>query len=424
MKLRSLFLILLFLFPMLSTAQNDSLRIGRVLDAGTGEALAKAKVTILPSRKVLYSDDEGRFTLKINSNNQRLVVSRLGYSSQTLPLNRLDQDIMVFLVPDPVSLPTEVISAERIVLAFKEKKKHVYDFDFLGEDLLLLIKEKGKKEPVLALVDGDGEILYRHAGLPERGGAIYRDAFGKRHVLSRNFAFQVTDDGEELLVYQDSLKHFDTWVRPCIGKVGDFLYFEKNVNDYLKAFFYYDRALKEYSPFAYVSGDKELAEIMDERIYNEKKLNTAATDPIRAAFQESLDKAYAEHVIYPPLHASLRILRGKVRIFDHSAGRILTFNADGSPSLEPVFFDYHSQKGWAKKVISDEEQEQAYTWFLKNGVPRLYRINLNTGKLEGGWDLEKRFVDKIRIRDGWAYFLYRDEFGYTDTRRLYKVRLN
>ena len=73
-------------------------------------------------------------------------------------------------------------------------------------------------------------------------------------------------------------------------------------------------------------------------------------------------------------------------------------------------------------IIIDEIRGEAYTVFEKHGYQTLRRIDLATGTLGLPTEIPRQFPHKIQIRNGIAYFLYK-QGSYDDTKRLYRLGL-
>ncbi len=95
---------------LLANAQQNSLS-GSVRDADTREALAYASVLVLPSSAGVTTDHQGNFFIPLpaDANPKRLVVSFVGYRSDTVEVRRGQARYTIFLSPDPSSLKEVVV---------------------------------------------------------------------------------------------------------------------------------------------------------------------------------------------------------------------------------------------------------------------------------------------------------------------------
>ena len=75
---------------------------------------------------------------------------------------------------------------------------------------------------------------------------------------------------------------------------------------------------------------------------------------------------------------------------------------------------------WGNIILVDELNRNVYTTFLKFGMIRINRIDLETGKLIKGTVIPLLFPEKIEIYDGEAYFL---NLGENENWKLAKCKL-
>ena len=80
--------LVLFFSPIYLISQDVNYITGRVTD-GDNEPLAYANVYIVDSENGAYSDREGIFQLSLSSEDSFLVVSYIGFISDTIDLSRI-----------------------------------------------------------------------------------------------------------------------------------------------------------------------------------------------------------------------------------------------------------------------------------------------------------------------------------------------
>ena len=77
---------------------------------------------------------------------------------------------------------------------------------------------------------------------------------------------------------------------------------------------------------------------------------------------------------------------------------------------------------WGSRILTDEYSREVYTIFLKNGMTKIQRVDLETGKLANGTVLPFPFPEKIEIYKGDAYFLIKND-GSNDKWKLVKCKI-
>ncbi|MCD4737237.1 MAG: hypothetical protein K8R53_14435 [Bacteroidales bacterium] len=90
--------------------------------------------------------------------------------------------------------------------------------------------------------------------------------------------------------------------------------------------------------------------------------------------------------------------------------------------MKTIPINYHTIKGWDDLIIVDENLFKAYAVFKRSGVFELWEINLQNGNLGKSNKIYFPFVRKMRIRNGYVYFIYKDHSSWSKT-KLYKQRL-
>jgi len=103
-SIKILLLSVLFLLPYWLLAQTIN---GRVTESGTNSPLQGASVTIKGTNKNAQTDAEGKFSITVSGSNQKLVISYVGYLSQTLDAA---DNLSISLVPDNTKLSEVVVT--------------------------------------------------------------------------------------------------------------------------------------------------------------------------------------------------------------------------------------------------------------------------------------------------------------------------
>jgi hypothetical protein len=74
--------------------------------------------------------------------------------------------------------------------------------------------------------------------------------------------------------------------------------------------------------------------------------------------------------------------------------------------------DYQSSAGWKKELITDFSSNMIFAILNRKGITYLLQIDLDNGQIQGEYKLDKNlYPSHIKIRDGYAYYLYTDKYG-------------
>ncbi|HEX2900310.1 MAG TPA: hypothetical protein VHS96_11385, partial [Bacteroidia bacterium] len=278
-----------------------------------------------------------------------------------------------------------------------------------------------------ALVDERDSIIDTEL-LGEEPGELVRDCLGNIHAITQHFACQVFWDGEEIGFYQDSLQIFQKAVAPCLGNLGGHYYFDNwTFNNQILDYYAYDMESKEWKNFLHVADKVKMHQLMDPLgPYVSIAPSEAAMYSLTPADWDAIGKIdhtfqFDQLAFFRPIDAPLKVMDGKVYVFDHLNGQILSYDKEGAKVGE-VEMNYHKLQGRERLIVVDDIRGEAYTVFEKNGYQNLRKIDLSTGTIGEAIDIPRQFPHEIKVRDGVAYFLYR-EGHYDNVKRLYRLAL-
>lgn len=111
MQLKKVLLsITLLLIPYLTNAQE--LIKGRVLDAETQEGVAFVSIWLKSNKKTTVSNEEGYFQIVVNTPQDTMMFSVLGYQSKFVAYTQLSSPLEILLEPSTYQLPEITVSPE------------------------------------------------------------------------------------------------------------------------------------------------------------------------------------------------------------------------------------------------------------------------------------------------------------------------
>ncbi|MGZ4156550.1 MAG: hypothetical protein ACXVED_05280, partial [Bacteroidia bacterium] len=112
---------------------------------------------------------------------------------------------------------------------------------------------------------------------------------------------------------------------------------------------------------------------------------------------------------YTPLYAPLFVINDTVCVFDHYSNAILKYDQK-QQLLDSVHIDYNHPKNWRDwkhEVIVDKVTNEVYALYERGGFYYLKNIDMKTGKIKGSFKLTNQYVDKIKVQNGFVYYVYR-----------------
>lgn len=414
--------LLLSLLPLLGAAQ---LLTGEVRDAGTGEPVGAAVVRVQGLGGRATTDSLGRFRLDAGSADGYVEVARVGYRKALLPF-RAGQALVVRLqAADALPEVQITAGAERVL---KDKRLHLYDYDFMDEALVVILYDRTQRRPYLALLDANDDVIDR-LDLPEEPGKLQRDCMGNLHAISDHYAYQLFRDGDQIGYLCDTLPLFEKFVAPCLGSLDDYYYFRNDrANGQVVDYYHFNAATQQGQGFLQLVDKEKIYQMLDpfepyvQFASNKSELLALSPEQWDKINKLNYEMQFNRMAFFYPIHAPLFVLGGQVLVFDHTNRLIRKLDAAGQ-ALDSVAITYPKMKGWQKVVYPDPVLTRAYTATEKQGYLTLHAIDLQTGELGGRHELPLQFPFKVQVRDGVAYFLYRSQEALDDTKRLYRMRL-
>jgi hypothetical protein len=134
---------------------------------------------------------------------------------------------------------------------------------------------------------------------------------------------------------------------------------------------------------------------------------------------------FIQSMFYEPLYAPLFVINDTICIFNHHNDFLYHYNKQNK-LIDSVKIAYHHPKNWRewkKQLFVDEAQNKVYAFFSKDGRHYLKQINHQTGREILTYKLQHHSAEKIKIKDGYVYYVYRP-FGSTQERFLYREKIH
>jgi hypothetical protein len=423
--LRALFAAALLLATGIAHAQTMRIE-GTVRDVVSTEPVVSAQVRVQGRMQGTLTDGNGHFTLQVEASAKVLEISHVGYRKTMVTLKPGQAQRLEIAMESAASLPDVVISSgPELVLA--DKTIHLYDYEFFEGQLMMIIYDRSLRRSKLAIVDARDSILDTELGIEEPGKLI-RDCLGNVHALTKHWACQLFVSEKQIGFYTDSLAVFERTVLPCLGNIDAHYYFDYHrFNNQILDYLAYDMEADAWVPFLQVKDKNKMHQLMDPLgIYasiapSEAHMMALSPEDWKKVGKLDPEFQFEQMVFFYPVSAPLRVIDGQVYVFDHLNGLIRSFEKDGQ-ALREVPIAYHKLPNWQRSIIVDEERSEAYALYEKHGYSSLRKIDLVAGTVGDPIEIPKQFPNKIGVRDGIAYFMYKQGI-YDETNRLYRMRL-
>ncbi len=415
------FLILLGIVASLN-AQNITV-YGKVTDNATSKSLPFVSVQIQNSNYGANTNKNGSFSISVPTKKHLSVLFKLlGYTNRVKELDIEEGQDSILI---NVSLSQSYLSLDTFTVYGKVKPDtlvgapdySIFDFDFYEDKYILLTAEKTLEKAQLKLADANGKILTTYF-VPKEGGEakeFYRDYLGYTNLVCKNYIYRINMYHDRFLLIPLKVEDVNAYIKPIIDTVNGKLIF----TDYWK----------EYPLFNYLSYNetdstkKQLLTIEDKELmhaYNFEYYSLKPKDKLEArriAMDLKMDKhvvaslmsGFTRSMFYEPLFAPLYIIKDTICVFDHYKDKLYHLDKNGV-KIDSISINYNHPKNWKEwknKMLKDDIEDLIYAVYDKNGHKYIKQISTQTGKELGKYTLQFHSADKLKIHNGYVYYIYR-----------------
>lgn len=426
-KGKKCFWLLIMLFPVYfagvsSHAQNHyNFFYGKVFAAGTKTALQGVNLAVEGTHTGTVTDKTGDFSFFIDSLPATLIVSHIGYETKSVLLDATSFSLTLYLNLQITELEEVEIKANVNEAFFKDNQYAVLDYEIDSNLVYLLIFKQYLSKSELICKNLTGDTIATSLPLYFRPEKLFKDCLGMLHVLSHDSGFQVFRQEKLLhLIHPVNLKKFDNVLRNCVAATPDVLFFQK-ITDHGMGVEYFgvNRKTLLKNPISRVSDEKMLK--MLRRNAKDAQLLQSTTHP--DSRDDFVNWNYVHKILYRPVKTSLYRIGAYTCIFNNPEKQMEFYDITGSFSYKLALQINKASDGrWTGDIITDETSGRVYTVFIQNGTAVIDEININTGILKKQVSLAHFYPQKIRIYNGWAYYLY-DVAGDADNKMLFRQKL-
>ncbi len=412
----------LFCSYILYSQQNESVLSGKISDEFTGEPLESVNIKLKNSYRGTTSNSLGEFTIRIDNLPATIEFSYVGYDKYYLYLNKEPEDEVHIKLKPRATLLREVIISEHPVQNIMPRKDiHLTDFEFLDNNILAIsLFGRKVRNRSLVLFNFDGDTL---ASLKIRScyEQFFKDCLDNVHLIGQDTVWQVYYDGAGLsLLYPSPKDKFFMIMQQCVEEFNHKLVFRRTYNfDQAAEFYLVDR--KTGKPTGISRYDDSRGNEMFRELFRVNQGNIHLPKII-----DDPHLRFEMMMMFDPLVTPLFVLNDTLRIFNFNQHCIEHYDTS-NVFLHSLPIDFHKQRSFDNRIIMDEEEEMLYAIFIKNGRYNMAKINHHSGKITGSYPVpDYPFIGKIRIFNGYLYFLYTDDRDFVDFsgyRKLYRMPL-
>lgn len=399
-----------------SVSQEQFFISGHVVDILSKQPIEGVNVNIVDSGNGTSTDSAGFFLIKTKLTNFELRISHISYQTSILvfDVDKLPGKINIQLIPKSFELSEVIIEADR------QYAYSVVDFNFIDTNILILATKLKSYTYELSLINESFDTIAKLINLPgNRQGSIFKDFMGNCHLLLNDSAYQVFISDKQIhLVYPVHIDRFNELMGNCLYETSKHLVFKRPTqNKY--SYSYYAVNKEDF-------GVKEFILHLDEKKMNALNDELNFIDQNPDAFPSIAGKAlavmYAKKIAFKPSENYLDKIGDTVYYFNHSEALLETFSENLEVQKE-IDISYHLKRSWESSIIIDKKCNKAYTIFTSGMKYQIHEINLQQGTTEPKKTIPLLFPEKLKINNGYVYFLYKEKRNFLVRNELYQIKL-
>ncbi len=418
--------------------QHQITIFGTVTDDSTHAPLRHAAVQVQNSTYYTTTDRQGNYRLVIPAKKHvSLVVKQMSYVTRVKEADLTgvpdSVNISISLKPAATELGMVPIYAKaRPDTILGSPAYSVYDFDFYEDKFILLTAAKSLREANLKLADLNGKVITSFA-VPREGGLareFYRDYMGYTNLVCENYIYRINMYHDRFVLIPLAIEDVNAFIRPIIDTINGKIIYTDYWKDY-PMFNYFAFNEKDSARSKLISiEDKELMHAYNFEYYSLKP--NEKLQARRMAMDLNVDKhvvaslmsGFTKSMFYEPLYAPLYVVKDTISIFDHYKNLLFHIDRNGR-KIDSLSISYNHPKNWKEwknVMLKDDVENTIYAVYEKNGRKYIRQISLHNGQDQGRYSLQFHSADKLKIHDGYAYYIYRP-FESTQEKYFYRERI-
>ena len=337
----------------------------------------------------------------------------------------------VFLTKMKVKMLNEVVvlAPGAVQVLFQSEKLSVSDFEILPNGELLLLAYPKRLDKGSELLIYDGKQVLQSFKLKENPKELIHDFRGNVHVVCDNGVYGIHREKSNIGISTIDKAYYMKYIFPVVDTVQSKLFFS-NFNPNYPAFDYlaFDQLDSTYSKIMEIKDDLMMELYRAEYKWVDVRTKLwAANKEIETGIDKEIwvgANYFTNTVYYKELYAPMFRKNDSIYVFDYYKDLLFSFDSRGNKlDSIPIFHHYQpKQIGWKRNLLQDEITGDVYAFFEKAGICSVQKINLRTGILGDKIQFEHKYVDKVAINGGKAYYIYRP-FESAQKKFLYVTQL-
>lgn len=425
-------LVVLFIPSNLFSQEKTPIVIrGIVKDAATKLPLVGVNVYNRQTNSGTFTDEKGYYELSISVYPSDVEFSYIGYETKRIIVGHAGRtDYTIKLQLSTSNLPNVEIIAKSKIKKLTKKDFSCVDFLIL-EDKILLLKYTGIRDKYdLALVDIEGnEIETINIAGVKFIQELHKGCLGSPFLLTQNYVYQLAVDDDQIkMPFVSKNEEFKALEDPCVGTKDEYVYMKSTIGKgFGTAFSVANKFTHERRNISTIIDEQAIRQYEDEaaeiafgnKVDNMGDISPGESRKIRRAQFKS---SFVEQFFYNGTYTPLFVMKDRLGLFDHLNGIISLYTLSGD-LIKTIPIKYHLTKNWKDQLFYDRVGDKVYALFNSRKGRALREISLEDGTVGYPIDIDKPFIEKMDVHDGYVYFT---QSGVTPSQRnrvLQKLKL-
>ncbi len=428
---------LLFIFGFIQAQNNTVLITGKIIEQTSGKPIENAAIKVSNTSYGAVTDTKGEFILSLPKKTiYKLIISHISYQSFIKEVKNVNSDtlgVIISLQQRSNLLDSVLVYATHKPETLVGKPNYsIFDFDFYEDKLIVLAAERSLTNAKIQLSNYEGKIISSY-NLPKEAGEakyFFHDYEGYTDVICENAVFRLDVLGDQLLPLLFKPDDFKKFVEPIEDTANTFIYTRAYWDKYPLFNYHYLKNNDTIDRLLRTITNADLLKLYNLEFYYLTPKQQVEARQMAAYYKvdkhiiAALMSGFTQSLFYEPLYAPIFILKDTLCIFDHHSDRLYHYNKQNK-IIDSVNISYHHPKNWRewkRQLFVDEVTNNVYAFFSKDGRHYLKQIDFQTGKEIKTYSLKHHSAEKIKIKDGYVYYVYRP-FDSTQERFLYREKI-
>jgi hypothetical protein len=431
--MKSISILFFILFTSKILAQTVIIN-GCVKNQKTSEGIENVALKDTDGALLCHSAKNGYFSFKhLKKDLVKIHFVHSSYSSLTKEVRTDGKDTITISVSltEKINLldSITVLSVHKPETLVGKPDYSIYDFDFYEDRLILLTAERSLNKARLRFSDYNGRIISDQPLPIDAGKAqgFFHDYEGYTDLVCSDTVFRLDIMNNNFLLMPIHRNIYERQIKPVSDSGNASIYYSDQWEKYPLFNYYFINQNDTTNHLLATVSNPDLLKIYNMEYYYLPPARQLEARRIAQKYKTdkrivaALMSGFTKSMYYEPVYAPLFVLSDTVCIFNHYSDYIYHFDRKNK-LIDSVKISYHHPKNWRewkRQLYVDRYENKVYALFSKDGHHYLKQIDHRNGKEMKTYRLKHHSAEKIKIRDGYVYYVYRP-FDSTQEKFLYR----